>query len=183
MPGGRVWEHRAQAARCLSGEVAVRPTGRPAVCFFSRYLHTGLFTVRLGVHAARSTHKSPTTMRVSACECAHMHVFVVCSFFFLGRFGLGQLQLCQSELLRMPELPKEEEQGRGGDEVYVYVCVCIGGCLRKGIGETARLTSRSRWRKRKRTEKCYWFFFRTHPKTGCSRCSVSSRFSRGQRST
>lgn len=44
----------------------------------------------------------PYPLSAFVCACVY-----VCE----SQFGLGQLQLCQSEPLQMPKLPEEEEKG------------------------------------------------------------------------
>ena len=52
-----------------------------------------------------TVYTSPST----ECVCLPMHV---CA----SKFGLGQLQLCQSEPLQMPKPPEEEEKEEEGEE-------------------------------------------------------------------
>ena len=47
------------------------------------------------------------SVSASERECVCVCVYEVCVCWF----GLGEFQLCQSELVQMPQLPKEQERG------------------------------------------------------------------------
>lgn len=99
---GCVSEHCVQAIQCLYEKW-------PCVClreciFFSTICSARLFTpdstcVLYTVYTSRS-HRVFVCAHIWPSVCVHVCI----------KFGLGQLQLCQSELLQMLELPEEEEK-------------------------------------------------------------------------
>lgn len=105
---------------CLGTLCSSHPVFRweVAVCLSERlyiFLHNlqcQVVYTRLHMCTVYCIHKSVppcvcVCTRMVMCVCVCVHVCI--------KFGLGQLQLCQSELLQMPELPEEEEKAEEGE--------------------------------------------------------------------
>lgn len=75
------------------------------------------------------------------------HSVLVCAC--VPSFGLGQLQLCQSEPLQMPELPEEEEKEEWGGRRGRGRTGKREGLPEEWMGEMVGVNCRSRWEERK----------------------------------
>lgn len=91
------------------------------------------------------------------CVYNPVHYVYLCKYVCVcvSEFGLGQLQLCQSELLQMPELPEEEEKGESGEEWAKSGTNGKGGQERDEWGYEG-LSCKSRWQSRKAEKTPHW---------------------------
>lgn len=166
MPGGRVWEHSVQAARCLSEKW-------PCVClgdciFFSCYLHASLFTS----DSACILYTLYTSLSHRDCVCVRTCV-CLCVFFSFFLVWLGAAPAVSKWAAPNAWTPRRGRKGgsKGKTRLSWTKCVCVWGGVRGKNGGNGAPQFQVQVAEEKGTEKCFCHIVKRDG--GCAFCCAS----------